>query len=325
MPDSYNPLPVAPPPPPPQATNYGTSYVPGMAPAQVPTGPAGYGAAPQLGGSTYSGGGQSTDGGPSIFGTGMYQGAPIGINQNAFNNPVGVQAGQALSGQISNQLGATTQDVNAAQAAGGNPADYQSGLAGEQALAARYGQMANGQGPSLATVAAQQQGASNLASAESLLGSARGAGNPAQAQMAARNAQATGGQQIAQNVVQGRTAEELGALGAQGGLYGNIAGQGLQEQGLGNQLGEFNAGQANQVGMGNQANRLAANQSYSGLLSGINGQQQQGQIAGQQLAAQTQLGQQQLQEQAYEAAAAANAKLAGSVMQAAGGVASMFL
>ena len=102
--------------------------------------------------------------------------------------------------------------------------------------------MAAGQGPSAATVAAQQQGQQNLQSAESMLGSARGAGNPAQAQLAARTAQAVGANQVTQNAVTGRTNEEMAAMGAAGGLYGNVAGQGLQSAGLTQAGNQFNAG-----------------------------------------------------------------------------------
>lgn len=324
MPDSTivnAPPPVVVAPPPPQYGGFGPAPAPSAAPA-----PSGYGAAPQVGGGSYtSNGGASVSGGPSILGTGMYQGSAINIDPGAFNNPVGVQAGQQLSGELGSYLGSTTQPVTAAQATGGPNSQYAGGIAGQQALAAQYGQMAAGQGPSLATVQAQQQGAQNLQNNLAMLGSARGAGNPAAAQQAASNAQATGQQQIAQNAVAGRTQEELSALGAQGGLYGNIAGQGLQQQQLQQGLSQFNAGQANQIGMGNQQNTLAANQSYAQLLSQINAQQQQGQIAGQQLSAQTQLGQQQLEAGAYNNSAQNTQKAVSGIVQGAAGVAGMFM
>lgn len=242
----------------------------------------------------------STSGGPSFLGTGQYQAAPIAINGDAFNNPLAGSAVPAGNAEIQNYLGNTGAPVTAAS----SPA-YGAGIAGQTALAGQYGQMAAGQGPSLATVAAQQQGASNLAASESMLGSARGAGNPAAAQLAARNAQATGAQQVAGNVVAGRTQEELGALNAQAGLYGNIASQGLQQQ-----------GQQNQVAQGNQQNALNANTNYLGALTGVAGQQQQGQQAGQSLYANTALQQQQNAEQAYQASAAMNNKAFGQVLGA---------
>lgn len=232
----------------------------------------------------------SAGGGPDALGLGMYQGAPININGAAFNNPLAGSAVPAGNQEIGNYLGATTPGVTAAS----SPA-YGAGLAGQQGLAAQYEAMAAGRGPSAATVAAQQQGMANLQGAESMLGSARGAGNPAAAQLAARNAQAQGAQQVAGNVVAGRTQEELGALGAAGGLYGNMAGEGLTAQ-----------QQQNQIAQGNQQNLLAAHTNFLGALSGIAGQQQQGQMAGQQLSANTALGQQDIANTAYEKAANRN-------------------
>lgn len=295
-------------------------------PTSTQQAPVGYGSAPSyLGSQSLNTSNVPVGGGPNILGGGMYQGAPININPNAFNNAVGAQAGQALSGQIGNYLGATTAPVVAAQATGGPNAAYNSGIAGQQGLAAQYQQMAAGQGPSLAALQAQQSGQQNLANTESMLGSARGAGSPAAAQQAARNAQSSIGQQTAQNAVLGRTNEELGAMGAAGGLYGNIANAGLGQQGLQQGISQFNAGQANQVGMGNQSNSLAANTNYLGALSGINNQQQQGQIAGQQLAASIALGRQGIQNSAYNNSAQQNSKIFGSLMQGASGLAATFL
>lgn len=243
----------------------------------------------------------NSNGGPNILGGGQYVGAPIDINQGAFNNPLAGTAIPAGNAAIQNYLGATTAPVTAASSGA-----YGQGIAGEGALAAQYQGLANGTGPSAATVAAQQQGSANLASAESMLGSARGAGNPAAAQIAARNAQANGAQQVAQNVVAGRTNEELGALGGLGGVYGNLAGQGLQSQ-----------AQQNQIAQGNQANNLAANTNYLGALTGIAGQQQQGQQGAQQLAATTALGEQGIASNAYQAAAQRNNQIFGQALGAA--------
>jgi hypothetical protein len=247
----------------------------------------------------------STSGGPNILGGGQYQGAPININGAAFNNPLAGTAVPAGNAEIQNYLGNAAGGVNAAN----SPYTGQAG-AGLGSLAAQYQALANGQGPSAATVAAQQQGASNLQAAESMLGSARGAGNPAAAQLAARNAQTQGGQQVAANVVAGRTAEELGALGGLGSTYGALG-----------QLGTAVQGQQNAIAQGNQANALAANTNYLGALTGIAGQQQQGQIGGQNLYANTALGQQQVANSAYQNAANNNNKIAGQVLGAAGNAA----
>lgn len=267
---------------------------------------------PQLGSGNYAP--LPTSSSPDILGLGMYSPASIPINQAAFNNPV--QVGGQLSGLYNNFLGNTTQPVSGAQATNTTAPGFAGALSNEQQLAQTYGQMAQGRGPSLAQVTANQQGAANLAGAESMLGSARGSGNPAAAQLAAQNAQAQGGQQVAQNAVAGRTQEELGALGAQGGLYGNIAGQGLQSQQAANQIGTFNTGQANQVGLANQANTSQQNTALLNSLGQQNLAQQQGQIQGQQLNANTQLGQEALQEKAYLASAQQNGSIFGSALGA---------
>ena len=254
---------------------------------------------PQLGAVNYNG--NSTGGGPSFFGTGQYQSPGVTIDPNAFNNAVGQQAGQQLGTELNGYLANTT-----APAATGNMAGYNQGMAGQLGLAQQYQQMAAGNGPSLAAVQAQQSGAANLAATESMLGSARGAGNPAAAQAAAAAAQSTGQQQIAQNAVMGRTQEELGALQGAAGLYGNIAGQGLQQQGLGQQLN-----------LANQQNNLAANTAYMQQLGQINAQQQAGQIAGQQAQIGVQENQNQLGYNAYQASAAGNAALFNGLMQGA--------
>ena len=111
---------------------------------------------------------------PNFLGGGMYGVSNIPINSSAFNNPLGAQAGGQLSNELNNYLGNTTKPVVAASAAQGPTAGYNAGINGLTNLAGQYGKMAAGQGPSLATITAQQQGQSNLQSAESMLGSARG-------------------------------------------------------------------------------------------------------------------------------------------------------
>src|SRR5262249_51846541 len=143
---------------------------------------------------------------------------------------------------------------------------------------------------------------------ESMLGSARGAGNPAVAQLAARNAAAQGQQQIAQNAVAGRTAEELGALGGMGGAYGALGG-----------LGTTVTGQANQVGQGNQALQAAVQQQYLQALMAQNAQQQAGAQAGQQLGAENALGYAGLASQNYNTGADRRSKFLGSILQGGAG------
>jgi hypothetical protein len=246
--------------------------------------------------------GSSSD--PGFFGTGQYVAPSYNIQQGAFNNPNFTPG--AYNQQAASYLGNTTAPVQAQGVGGQNAAWQNAGVGGQLGLAQQYANMAAGKGPSLANVQAQQQGQTNLSGAESMLGSARGAGSPAAAQLAAQGALASGQQQVAQNAVQGRTAEELGAMGAQGGLYGNVA-----QLGQGNL--QYNAGAGNQVGLANQANTTQANTALLGSLGQQGIAQQQGQQAGQQLGVQQQLGIDQVQQQAYASAAANNQKASGSL------------
>lgn len=287
-------------------------YIPGgYNPNITPNMPNGQSQSGQLGG---QGGGTNGGGGlfgnsnnPGALGTGQYVAPSYNIQLGAFNNPNFTPG--AYNQAAAGFLGNTTGGVQAAA----SPYTAQ-GAQGQLGLAHQYAQMAAGNGPSLANVQAQQQGAQNLAGAESMLGSARGAGSPAAAQLAAQQAQAMGGQQVAQNAVQGRTAEELAAMQAQGGLLGSVAGTGLAQQ-----------GQQNMVAQGNQANNLAAQTSYLGSLGAQGLQQQEGQIQGQQLGVQQQLGLDQVQQQAYAAAAKGGSNLIGSALSGLGALGGVML
>mgnify|MGYP001585780416 CR=1 FL=1 len=169
---------------------------------------------------------------------------------------------------------------------------------------------AQGQGPSPATVAAQQAAQQNIANQMALIGSQRGAGNTA---LGLRNAQEAGAQ-LSQQGVQaatlGKTQEELAAqqqlTGALGGAQGQVM-QGAQAQaGLQSTANLQNAAAANQamlqqgsmgqqVQLANQAsqqgtqalnaneynamlqaqmaqanNQLTANENYANLVTGQN-------------------------------------------------------
>jgi hypothetical protein len=241
---------------------------------------------------------------PTIFGTGMYQTPDFTINGASFNSPV--DSSSQFSGQLNNYLGSTNQPVVATQA--GGPAAQ----ANQMNVANTFGQIANGQGPNPALAAAQQQGAANLQSSESILGSARGAGNPAAAQLAARGAQATGANQVAQNAVAGETQQQLGALGQQANIYGQVAGQ---QQGL----NTFNTGQANTIAQGNQANTTATNTNLMNTLSAQDLAQLNANISAQQLGVQQQLGIGQIGQQAYASSANNGARLTGSIFSGVSG------
>jgi hypothetical protein len=156
-----------------------------------------------------------------------------------------------------------------------------------------------------------------------MLGSARGAGNPAQAQIAARTAQATGANSIAQNATLGRVNEQLGALSAAGGLYGNVAGEGLTQSGQDINQNQFNAGQTNNINQGNQTANLNANTTLLGATEGQNANAMNAAMQGQNLGSRNTLGFDQIASSAYSDAAKRNAALAGSVMQGVGGLASI--
>ena len=266
----------------------------------------------------------SYTGSPDMLGGGVYQAPNYDINQQQMMNP-NYQGPQAYNNAIGGYLGATTAPVVAATAANAPQTVYNQGVGGQLGLAGQYQNMAAGGGPSLANVTAQQQGQQNLQSAESMLGSTRGAGNPAQAQLAARTAQAVGANQVAQNAVTGRTNEELSAMGAAGGLYGNVAGQGLQSAGLTQAGNQFNVGQQNQIAQGNQANTMAGYTNYLGNVTNQGLAQQQGGQAAQQLGVQQQLGLGNIGMQAYNNAAQNNTKIAGAAMSGIGGLAGAFL
>lgn len=211
------------------------------------------------------------------------------IDQSAFQNPVGDQSGnwqKAMAGMLGATTGKPTQvgntQLQGPQTYGGanigptatygganvNAAQYNDSYGQEQGLASRLGAQAQGLGPSVAQVTAQQQGQANLANSMAMLGSQRGSSNPALAQQQAMQAGANAQQQAAQQAVLGRTQEALGAQQQQAGLLGAMNQQasgfaqnqaGLQQQaGLASMgaMNSQNAAQAQlyqQAGMGNQA------------------------------------------------------------------------
>jgi hypothetical protein len=375
---------------------------------------------------------------PGILGTGQYQVPTYNINQQSFMNPVGDQSQNWNTG-MSNMLGATTgtapqgqaatlgkaqtyggaqmgptissqgstvgptATTNAAsvQAAQMNAGQYNQTFGQEQGLAGQLALQAQGMGPSVAQVTAQQQAGQNLQNQMAMLGSQRGSSNPAQAQMAAASAGAAAQQQAAQQAVLGRTQEELGAQQSYGSLLSgmnqqaqNFAGtqanlsqqanlanagfgqqtnlanqsainaQNLAQAQLSQQNSQYNAGQGNamdqaqaglyqQAGLQNQSqlnqftmqnaanqqqmalgnlsaqqaqNQLNAQQynEYLNNLSQANNNQYQGQMAGQQLGVQQQLGAAGIQSGAYQNAAKAAQGVGGGIMGAMGmGMAAM--
>ena len=284
-------------------------------------------------------GGNSTN--PGALGTGEY--GVQAPSQNLYNSPLGNQAGawQNSQNQLQNMgnnaapQAQNTQLGPAQTSAGPNLGQYNQTFAGQQALANQYGQMAAGNGPSLASVQAQQQGAQNLQGQLAAQGAASGmGGSPALASYNIANQAGQIQNQTNQNAVAGRTAEELGAMQAQGGLYNQMQGGALNAAGMGLQNNQFNAGQQNQFGLQqgqmNQQTSLANLQSQGSQnqlnasqidlanqnLNGQIGNQYNAQLAN----AQNQVSLQGLQSGAYNNAATSRTGLITKVAGAAGSV-----
>lgn len=148
-------------------------------------------------------------------------------NPNAFTNPnqaniyaainQGMQNSYARSPTVGAATLAPAQTFNGANLQTGADAQYASG---QNKYINALADLAAGRGPSVADLTAKTEGQRNLDATMALLGSQRGASNPAVAQRAAATALAGANQTTAQNAEQGRVAEELGAQG--------LVGQGLQ-------------------------------------------------------------------------------------------------
>lgn len=195
--------------------------------------------------------------GPGMLGTGQYKATPHNINQQSFQNPVGDQSmnwNQGMQGMLgattggapsttAAQLGGAAQFGGArvgptAQAGGANvgptatyggarldQSQFQNVLGQQQQFANQQALQAQGLGPSVAQVQAQQQANNIMQQQAAMLGSQRGSSNPALAQRQALDAGAQAQNQAAQQAVLGRTQEVLGAQQN----YGNIlAGMGSQ-------------------------------------------------------------------------------------------------
>ncbi len=213
------------------------------------------------------------------------------IDPNAYKSAAGDQGANWQAG-MANYLGATTGaapqmgQVNLGQAyqSGGvnlGPTatyggaqiqgnQYNQTYGAEGALANQLAMQAQGHGPSIAQVTAQQQAGQNLSNQMAMLGSQRGSGNPALAAYQAQQAGSQAQQQAAQQAVLGRTQEQLGAQQQYASLLGGMNGQaqgfatnqaqmqqqaGLASMGALNQGNQYGAqlGQQNQqFNVGNQ-------------------------------------------------------------------------
>lgn len=318
---------------------------------------------PNIGGGIYNqfngmnspdsqGGSQNVDLG-SAFGFSQYQTPEYDINQQSFVNPVGNQAPAWQSG-MNNYYGVGNNQVQApsmqaaqlgaaSTAAGPDMGGFNNAQGGLGNLANTYAQMAAGNGPSLAAVQAKQQGAQNLQNALAAQGAVGGSSNPALAQYNIANQAQTIQNQTNQQAVQGRTQEELGALGAEGGIYGQMQQGALGAAGMQMNNNQFNAGQLNQFGlqqgqfnqqaaMNNLQSQLATGQlnaqqynNYMQQLYGMNQQQFNAQQAYENLAVQQQLGVGQINNSAYQAAASKEGGFLGGLMGGGGSILGGFL
>lgn len=202
------------------------------------------------------------------------------VNPGAYLNPVGDQSTNWNSG-MQNMLGATTgqaaqmgytnagapSNLGATSTYGGaniNQAQFNQSYGAEGALANQYGQMAAGNGPSMAQLQAQQSAQQGLANQMAMLGAQRGSSNPGMAAYQAQQLGAQGMQQAAQQAVQGRTQEEMSALSSQGSLLGN----------MNNQASQFAGNQA-QLTQQAQLASMGAINSQNATQAQLNQQQQQ--------------------------------------------------
>jgi len=214
--------------------------------------------------------------------------------QNAFINPSNGQIQQAIAnGPINQQANQVAPSPLAGLTALGTPAyagatNINTGtsnalLGGQIANINQLNAQAHGQGPSLASMAAQQVGQQNIAGQMAMLGSQRGASNSALGLREAMNAKAQTDQQVAQASAQGRAAEELNAQQQLTAALGGTQGQAMQGAQAQAQLGQAtnlaNAGSANQSqlqqGSMNQQTQLAnAQQQAQQTLANLQAKQQ---------------------------------------------------
>ena len=247
-----------------------------------------------------------TDTKAGALGIGQYKSQNTPINQQAFMNPVGDQSmnwNQGMQGMLGATTGGAPQATAAqlggaqtyqganlgatAQAGGANAgptatyggarldqSQFQNIMQQQQASANQQALQAQGLGPSVAQVQAQQQAQSNMQQQAAMLASQRGSSNPALAQQQALNAGASAQQQASQQAVLGRTQETLAAQQA----YANqLSGMGQQAAGwAGNQASLEQQAQLQSMGAINaqnlaQAQMMQQNQQFN--VGALNAQQ----------------------------------------------------
>lgn len=156
--------------------------------------------------------------------------------------------------------------TTSAAAAGGDTTNFNQVRGQQQDLYSQLGEQAAGRGPSAAAMAGQQARDASLSQANAILSGRRG-GNAAGGVLGASLAAGRGVQAANAQQAQGQANEMATARGQQIGLSGQLAGNDLSAAQMGQQNNQFNAGQANQIGIANmnayqqnQAQQLQANQ-----------------------------------------------------------------
>ncbi len=232
----------------------------------------------------------------------MASGGPLGMQLRPGAvmpppNPVGGNTTTGgLIGGITQQAGyqaqlAPTNQLNYAPALGSgqtlalNNAPVNQAIGAEQGLAGQYADIAAGRGPNPALAALHQQTGANVANTAALQAGQRGGASNVGllARQIGQQGAATQQNAVGQEATV-QANQQLGALGAQGALQGQIAQQGLGEQGVGANIygtaananiGQNNTNVANyaQAQGLNQATALAnakaAQGTQGGLLGGI--------------------------------------------------------
>ncbi len=226
----------------------------------------------------------------SVFSPGLGLYNPVGFTNAIGGVAQGIGAAFTPQNQFQAQL-APTENLNYAPTiAGGtnsalNAGTVNSAIGAEQGLASQYGDIAAGRGPNPAQTMLNQQTGRNVANTAALQAGQRG--GAANAGLLARQIGQQGAATQQEAVGQGATLQanqQLGALGAQGALQGQIAQQGLGEQGIGANVlgagaGALNAQNANQIanygqaqGLNQQtaqANAAATQKTVGGLTGGV--------------------------------------------------------
>ena len=250
---------------------------------------------------------------PGLFGNGTYQVNPYQINNAAFTNPAGTGASE-YNTAMNNMLGATTSAT--APSIGPASTSQGAGNIGQLGVANQEMNIANGNIPSLAAITAAQQGQQAQQANLSAMGSARGNANPALSNYILSNQNANVQNQVAQNAVAGKTAEQMQALSNASQSYSGVT----QNQQFNAQQIQQNAIQQAQLEAQQRGLNAQQYNDYISTRAQQLAQTMQASQAGQSLNANYNLGLNNTAAQAFESSA--GHQIGGQLMGIAGGAAS---